>query len=72
MDKTSRIGLTVFSAASDTEAFRVFRTAIAGDGDESNMIIIDDEIAKLQDRVIFSPSQPAGQPRGGVWNEILK
>jgi hypothetical protein len=71
MAKTSRIGLNVVPATEDTKKFKEWRTELAGDGDDSNMVILDSEIAKLQDRVIFSPTQPVGQITGDTWNEEL-
>ena len=70
MNKTNRINLNVLEDATVIK-FIEWRRAVAGEGDDSNMIIIDAEIAKLQDRVIFSPTQPSEQETGGIWNEEL-
>jgi hypothetical protein len=71
MIKTNRIGLNVTTPADDTMYFKSFRQAIASEDPESNMVIIDGEIGKLIDRVIFSPTQPAVQLEGDIWNEEL-
>jgi hypothetical protein len=70
--KTSRINLNITSASDDTKRFRDFRTELAGDADDSNMVVIDREIGKLQDKVIFSAVQPGNQEDGDVWNEELQ
>jgi len=70
MNKTDRINLNILDAATLIK-FIEWRQAVAGEGDDSNMVIIDKEIAKLQDSVIFSPTQPVEQEIGDIWNEEL-
>jgi hypothetical protein len=35
------------------------------------MVILDAEIGKLQDAVIFSSTEPEGQAEGDIWNQEL-
>ena len=75
MAKTSRINLNTTPATEDTKKFKTWRVEMAGDDSESNMVIIDTEIGKLQDKlgtqVVFSSTQPTGQIEGEIWNEEL-
>ena len=48
MTKTTNIGLNIVSAAEDGKSFLSFRTELAGDGEDSNMVIIDKEIGELK------------------------
>lgn len=51
MAKTQRINLNITSASDDKKKFKDFRNEIAGDNDDSNMVIIDTKIGELQDDI---------------------
>ena len=70
MQKTGRVKLNIMDAATNVK-FIDWRKAVAGEGADSNMVIIDEEFAKLQDGVIFSPTEPSEQQTGDIWNEEL-
>jgi hypothetical protein len=71
MNTTSRIGLATIDDHDTAFSYMDWIFQMAYDGAESNMGIIDEEIGKLQDRVIFSATQPTGQRAGDVWNQQL-
>jgi hypothetical protein len=75
MTQTPNIGLTLTPAADDQKTFLTYRTEMSGDSAGSNMVIIDTEIGnvkgRVQNSVIFSPTQPMTQSEGDVWNEEL-
>lgn len=48
MSKSPNIGLTLTPSSDNEKKFLAFRTEIAGDSDESNMMILDKEIAALK------------------------
>lgn len=51
------------------------RMEVSGDGEDSNMMIIDREIGTIKDwkarHVVSSPSAPESQETGDTWNEII-
>ena len=75
MAKTPNINLNITPAADNQKTFASFRAELAGDGADSNMVILDTEIggikSRAQNSIIFSPTQPAAQLEGDVWNEEL-
>lgn len=71
MAKTANIALNITPESEDTKPFKTWRTEMAGDASDTNMQIIDAEIGKIHNGVIFSPTQPTTQLQGDVWNEIL-
>lgn len=71
MPKTSpNIGLHL-TADAELRNYKEVRLEQSGEGEDSNMMIIDKEIGSLKARVIYSSSQPANQAEGDTWNEIV-
>lgn len=50
MAKSPKLGLTLTPASESTKRFVDFRTELAGDSPESNMMILDKEVGKVIDR----------------------
>ena len=50
MSKSPNIGLTLTPASEDTKNFKDFRTELAGDSSDSNMMILDTEIGDVKSR----------------------
>jgi hypothetical protein len=51
MPKTPNIGLTLTPESDDQKTFLTFRTELAGDGADSNMLIIDTEIEDINGKL---------------------
>lgn len=75
MSLSPNIGLTLTPLSETTKTFQEWRRQLSGDGDGSNMMIIDREIGEIKQKfpemVLWTQTQPAGQSNGGIWNEIL-
>lgn len=50
MAKSPKLGLAITPASESTKRFIDFRTELAGDSPESNMMILDTEVGKVIDR----------------------
>ena len=50
MDKSPNIGLNLTPSSDNTKKFKEFRTELAGDGADSNMMIIDTEVGEIKNR----------------------
>lgn len=72
---TPNLGLALTPADDQTKTFKAFRDELAGNGQNSNMMILDTEIGELKARdslaVVFSKTQPQDQEEGDIWNMII-
>lgn len=76
LTKTEHLGLNVFLRGEENEILvRDLLRAVAEDGNESNMQIIDGAIYELQksktSNVVWSNAEPENQVTGDIWNEIV-
>lgn len=76
LTKTEHLGLNVFLRGEENEILvRDLLRAVAEDGNESNMQIIEDAIYELQKKsatdTVWSDVKPDTQLPEDVWNEIL-
>ena len=58
MSKSPNIGLTLTPASEDTKNFKDFRTELAGDSPDSNMMILDTEIGDVKSRCDELDTEP--------------
>lgn len=71
MDKSPRLSLTLTPAAESEKRFRDFRTELAGDEPESNMMILDTAVGGAMDRLDAHDSTPItwGMAKNGLGYE---
>lgn len=50
MSKSPKLGLTLTPASESSKTFIAFRTELAGDSADSNMMILDAEVGKLKEK----------------------
>lgn len=70
MAKSPKLGLTLTPASESTKNFKVFRSELAGDSSDSNMMILDTEVGKLKDRCEEYDTKPFtwGMLKNGLSN----
>jgi len=55
----------------DSRNFIDLRLELSGAEEGSNMMILDKEIGKIKNQIIYSTSEPSNQDTGDIWNEII-
>lgn len=72
MSKSPNIGLTLTPYSESSKKFIDFRTELAGDGEDSNMMIIDSEIGilKTQAETISGTPFTWGMLKGGFSSPV--
>lgn len=71
MAKSPKLGLTITPASESTKRFIDFRSELAGDSPESNMMILDAEVGKVIDRCEEYDTKPFtwGMLKNGLGTE---
>ncbi len=71
MTKSPKLGLTLTPASESTKNFVDFRSQLAGDSTDSNMMILDTEVGKVKDRCEVYDTQPFtwGMLKNGFGNK---
>lgn len=70
MSKSPNLGLTLTSESESDKKFKDFRKEIAGDGDDSNMMIIDTEVGAIKQQYEELNTKPFtwGMLKNGIKN----